>query len=237
MKTHINHLLVSLTMLLCLLASTPASADPAALRLGLAADIDAPKVEAIPSAEDVTPFIGKSLKERSLQQQSWENIPLPLPSALPEFREQRRFNLTVVTDSASGQPLKAVIEPGTPDSTLILPDRPKRKSAEQQLQKHGERYLGFADPKANLVSALDAVLRCGIGSPYAAARIEAVPVRWRYKGRTARDVWIVTLYGIPPLPAHGPYADKANLHQRRHVRNVIDATTGTCVFATNIPHP
>jgi len=102
---------------------------------------------------------------------------------------------------------------------------------------HGERYLGFAEPKISLISALDAVLRCGIGGPYATARIEAVPVRWEHGEQTTRDVWIVTLYGILPLPAHGPYADQANLHQRRHIRNIIDATTGTCLFATDIPQP
>jgi hypothetical protein len=114
---------------------------------------------------------------------------------------------------------------------------PSAKSAQEQMQNEEEIYIDFVNkcPSTSFVNALEIINIKGMGDPYAAKEIFAVLVLHATMDSKPREVWSITLRGIPPLNARGAAAASIPVWQRNHMRNVIDAETGEFLFATNSP--
>jgi len=187
--------------------------------------------------EDYTPFLSKQLIGSQAWQVEFENVSLRLESAIPGYQDQFQRKFIVLIDRNTGQLLSITskFEGKDPDMRPIA----SGESAEEQLRAEEETYHGLPDeePKIGFLDALDIVLSDGIGSPFLAKEIYASYVMHSRMDSEPRPVWIVTLRGLPPMPARGPYGDSIPVWQRNHMRNIIDAMTGESLFATNSPQP
>lgn len=186
---------------------------------------------------DETPFLRKQVIGRRTWQIEFNKVSLRLKSASSGFQDTYRRRFFVLLDENTGQLLsiQSRFEGEAPD----MHPEPAGALAEAQLTAESETYLGLPteDPKIDFLTALDAVLSKGIGSPFLAKEIQALYITETRLGGIPRAVWVVTLRGLPPIPAHGPYGDQIPIWQRNHMRNVVDAATGDVLFATNSPQP
>jgi hypothetical protein len=192
-------------------------------------------------AGDNTPFLARDFENRSVWSVEYSGVSLKLKLANPKYvdkyRQKRTF--TVWLDAKTGQLLK--IRSKFQGEAGEMRQEPSADSAESQLRAAGEFYSGLPNvsvqPRITFLDAVDAVLSQGIGSPLAAKEIDGLCVMHSKMGSTPRLVWVVTLRGLPPIPAKGPQGDLVPAWQRNHIRNVVDAVTGKCLFATNVPQP
>ncbi len=186
------------------------------------------KAQHITIIEDPTPFFSKQLTGRSAWEVELGPIRLPLKSATPGYVDPYARRFMVRIDAATGQIL-SIHAPYAGTDPDLLP-APPADAAEEQLRAEGEIYLAFAPeaPRLSLLEALDRVLTEGIGSPFLAKEISATCVLHSKMGSTPRLVWVITLRGLPPMPARGQHADKIPVWQRNHMRNVLDATEAAC---------
>lgn len=188
-------------------------------------------------AEDRTPFLWRQFVGRRAWRVEFEDVSLRLASAVPGFADPYRRKFSVLIDADAGRLLNVSsrFEGEAPD---VRPP-PPGEAAEAQLRGQREFYLGLpaAEPAVNFLDALDIVLARGVGSPFLAKEIDGVCVMHARLGSAPRAAWAVTLRGLPPMPVEGPQGDAVPAWQRNHMRNVIDATTGEHLFATNSPQP
>lgn len=185
--------------------------------------------------EDKTPFLWRQLIGRRVWRVLFENVSLQLKSAVPGFQDGYRREFTVLIDRDTGQ-LLSVTSLFDGDAPEMRP-QPSGEAAEEQLRAEDEIYHGLPpdEPQINFLDALDIVLSKGIGSPFLAKEIYGVCVTHSRMESAPRSVWAITLRGLPPIPARGRYGDTIPVWQRNHMRNVLDATTGEFLFATNSP--
>ncbi len=193
--------------------------------------------ERVTIRQDDTPFLWRTIVGRLAWRVKIEQVSLQLPSATPGFKDEYQRTFQVQLDANTGTLLgiTSKYDGKAPD----MRPAPSAQVAEDQLRPEEEMYhqLPDVDPKLRLLDALDVVLAKGIGSPFVAKEIHAVYVMHSRMGSDQRAVWAITLRGLPPMQAHGPYADSVPAWQRNHMRNVIDAMTGESLFATNSPQP
>ncbi len=186
---------------------------------------------------DNTPFLWRQRIGKRAWLVTFVNVSLKLPSAIAGYRDPYRRQFDVLLDEDSGELLSitSLFRGAAPD----MRPQPSGEVAERQLSAEKETYEGVPaeDPRVTFLGALDIILSKGMGSPFLAKEIFAVYVMEARMGSPARPVWAITLRGIPPISAHGPYADEVPVWQRNHMRNVIDAKTGEFLFATNSPQP
>ncbi|MBN1843970.1 MAG: hypothetical protein JW883_17045 [Deltaproteobacteria bacterium] len=194
-------------------------------------------VELVTVREDKTPFLWQDIIGRQAWQVEFDGVGLRLKSAIPGFQDQYSRTFFVFIDESTGQLLsiQSVFDGKDPD----MRPQPSGATAEAQLRAEEEIYHKHPedDPKVLFLDALDTVLSKGIGSPFFAKEIHGVYVMHSRMGSRPRSVWAITLRGLPPISAHGRYADSIPVWQRNHMRNVVDATTGENLFATNSPQP
>jgi len=187
--------------------------------------------------EDKTPFLWKQFIGKRAWRVDFENVSLKLSSSIPGYPDSYRRKFTVLIDEETGRLLSisSKFEGEAPDMRPL----PSGEAAEAQLQGQQEVYLGLPtiEPKIKFLDALDLVLSKGVGSPFLAKEIYGVYVLDSRMKSPARAVWAITLRGLPPIPVDGPYGDTVPVWQRNHMRNVLDATTGEHLFATNSPQP
>lgn len=184
-----------------------------------------------------TPFLAKQIVGRVAWRVELSKVSLVLRSSIPGFRDRYRRRFFVLLDEDDGKLLEITSVYGGPASEMR--PVPSAAVAEAQLSAEKEIYLGFPDkdPRVNFLGALDAILSGGIGSPFYAKEINAVYVSHSEMGSPPRDIWAITLRGLPPIPAHGPGGDSVPEWQRNHMRNLVDASTGKVLSATNSPQP
>jgi len=186
---------------------------------------------------DDTPFLHKDVTGTLCWMVEFDNVSLVLPSAEKGFTDVYSRTFFVFLDAATGRLLKITSQrPGA--KTIPYPE-PGVASAERQFRQSSEEYLSFPKerPRMSFLSALDAIVAGGMGSPFLAGEISAVFVLQSTMGSTPRSVWSITLRGIPPRAFHGPGADQIPVWQRNHIRNVIDDATGAWLYATSVPQP
>lgn len=188
-------------------------------------------------AEDNTPFLSKQIVNRLAWRVEVGSVSLKLKSAVADFRDPYLRNFVILIDENAGQLLSVTSKYEGEASDLRLP--PSADAAEKQLRAQQEIYHGFppSAPRIAFLDALDSVLSRGIGSPFLAKEIHASYILHSERGARPRPVWTITLRGLPPRPAHGPGGDEVPVWQRNQMRNVVDATSGVVLFATNTPHP
>jgi len=97
-----------------------------------------------------------------------------------------------------------------------------------------EEYLGFPDdlPAVDFGTAIKA---CQY-SPFVAKRVVGQYVILSKDEREHRPVWVITLWGIPPLKPIGGDADWIPIYQLNHIRQVVDAVTGNLLFTSTHPN-
>lgn len=105
-------------------------------------------------------------------------------------------------------------------------------AAKEQLLDNGETFHSFLKkpPKITFVDALNVVFAEGIPSPTIAREIDAYCVMYSRLSEEIRPAWVIRLRGIPPARKDVP------AWQITAMRNVVDATTGKWLFATNKPY-
>lgn len=177
---------------------------------GLRVASSIPRATLVRLAQDRTPFLGK----KNTGKPAWRvEYGKGSPRVFAVLLEPRQGHLLFLTWPYSSRAL------------------PTSRSAEKQLRSEGEVYSGYPDktPNVSFVAALERL-------PAKEAReIEAVYVLHSHQGSQPKPVWIITLRGLPPIPAHGPHADTVPASQRNHLRYVVDASTGQVLFSTNTP--
>lgn len=187
--------------------------------------------------DDSTPFLAKQIIGRVAWRVELSKVSLELASALQGFHDPYRRKFFVLLDEETSKLLgiASKFDGMDPDMRPLA----SAASAEQQLTAEKEIYISLPvhDPPVRFLDALDAILSGGIGSPFLAKEIDASYVSHARMGAAPRDAWVITLRGLPPLPARGPGGDQVPVWQRNHMRNVVDATTGKVLFATNSPQP
>jgi hypothetical protein len=189
-------------------------------------------------ADDTTPFLSKRIKGKLVWRVDFGPAALVLKSAAPRFRDRYQRTFSVFLDPGSGQ-LLCIRSRFTGAAGDMRPE-PPAASAEAQMAAGGEeKYVDFpaTDPKVAFLDAIDAILDRGIGSPLLAKEIDGIYVMQTSMGAPARAVWMITLRGIPPIPAFGPGANSVPAWQLNHMRNAVDANTGGVLFATSVPQP
>lgn len=187
--------------------------------------------------EDNTPYLSGEITNKNVWRVEFCNVTLRLKSAFPDHTDQYVRRFIVLLDPTTGQLLK--IESTYSGVALDMRPEPSSEIATSQLQAMEEVYLHFPteEPEISFLDALDSVLSNGIGAPFLAKEIIAVYVVHSKMESNPRPVWAITLRGIPPLPARGPSANAVPVWQRNHIRNIIDARNGKCLFAVNTPQP
>jgi len=189
-------------------------------------------------ADDTTPFLSQQIIGRHAWRIDFGPGSLLLKSAVSGFRDRYPRNFSVFLEIQSGRLLAVRSRfKGAPGD---MRPEPPAASGEEQLSAAGaERYVGFptADPKITFLDAVDAVPAGGIGSPFLAKEIDGTYVMDSSMGAPARAVWMVTLRGIPPIPAFGTSASSVSEWQLNHIRNAVDHTNGKVLFSTDVPQP
>lgn len=183
------------------------------------------------------PFLKRDFMGKTVWRIKYDECSLKLKSAAPSIRDTFRRQFTVLIDGASGRLLSVESRYNGKAGELRPPATAEH--AEKQLREDGEIYHGLpdAEPAISFLDALDGVMAKGIGSPYMAKEIRGIYVMHSGQASNLRPAWVVTLRGIPPLKPHGRHAETVPVWQRDHIRNVVDAMTGKCLFATNSPQP
>lgn len=189
--------------------------------------------------DDNTPFLHKQINGRkNVWVSEYKDFKLELKSSSNEDKYKRNFKVYV--DSNDGTLLKITSKFEGFDQNL-LPE-PNAALAEKKIRNVSEVYLGIPkeSPKINFLDALDAVI---IGNPFEAKEIDAI-YTWNAKGgKEPRRVWVITLRGLPPQDFILPYSptygiqEQPAVWQRNHIRNIVDADSGKCLFSSFAPQP
>lgn len=183
------------------------------------------------------PFVSRQFTNRNVWRVEFEPASLKLKSSNQGFEDRYQRKFVVLAEKETGV-IVQVRSRYEGEAEDMRPEPPSAL-AEAQLRKQGEIYHGFplVEPEISFVDALDIVLTRGIGSPFVAKEIDGLYLMHSERGGEPKAVWIITLRGIPPRIAKGPGGDTVPVWQRNHIRNVIDAMSGECLFATNTPQP
>jgi len=177
---------------------------------------------------DSTPFLHAQVSGRRHWKMQFSNLEFPTQGTDQE--PLTLADVTMLIDSATGALVSLISEPG-----ILGPSEVGEMTveyAEESLRQDGDEYLSFL-PGPPTIGFCDAGLAC-FKSPFNAKRIEAFPVLLR-TGRDTLEVWIINLYGIPPMsPLRGP--DPAlPLYQRNHIRQIVDAHSGRLLITSTSP--
>lgn len=205
---------------------------------GLSAVFGPPIATLTKVSNDVTPFLGERNAGKPAWHLEYATNSLRLPSARPGMADRYHRTFTVMLEAASGILFYiASTYEGKPDPDMR--PMPSCGVATEQLSREEEVYDGYpdVDPKIDFLTALDSIVKGGVGSPYEAKEIHGVYVRHSYMGSKPSPAWAITLRGLPPLQPRGRAAQTVPLWQRNHMRNIVDAISGKVLFATNSPQP
>jgi hypothetical protein len=181
------------------------------------------------------PFLGTSITGSNVWRVDMEGASLHLKSARSDIKDNYARSVSVWLDPQNGRLLKIRCVAQTNDTGTQV--RPSTVSAERQMRDSGEVYVDFPaeSPAITFEDALDSILSGGIGSPLQAKEIDGVYVLRSAMEKEPQPVWAITLWGIPPLEAHGRGAKAVPVSQRNHIRNIVDARTGKVLNATTVP--
>jgi hypothetical protein len=188
-------------------------------------------------SDERTPYIWKEYNGRQGWHVEMAEVALRFKSALPSATDRYQRKFVVLLDAGTGHLVSVVSHYDGKDPDLR--DQPSGAAAEMQLGAEDEIYYGLPDqaPRLTFLQALETVLNKGIGSPFLAKEIYGNYVLHSRAGSPQRRVWVITLRGLPPIPARGEHGNSVPAWQRNHMRNVVDDETGTNLFATNSPQP
>ncbi len=179
--------------------------------------------------DSTTPFLDKYASGRS----TWRVVVTYADSQVVDGRPvQRTYPMEVVLDSLDGHLLRIQcdLKELDPEEDVI----PDADFAERQMIASREEYVGFPqDPPA---IGFAAALRACMYNPFAARQIVGQYVLLNKDNRVRHPVWVVTLWGLPPIEPTGGEADWIPVYQLNHIRQVVDATTGRLLFASTHPN-
>jgi len=181
---------------------------------------------------DNTPFLHNQINNCSVWIVKFDSIDLSkaLKSKSPNNSSHRTFD--VFLDQETGKLLK--IHYREPGYDSCISPLPVAGIAEEQMNRTGEKYLGFPDsmPLFSFIEALDNVSH----NPAFAREIIALYVLDSHLVYGSRSAWVIDLRGINPIPISGRNAEiHVPEYQRNHYRTVIDATTRHRIFTDTFP--
>jgi len=187
--------------------------------------------------DERTPFIWKHYVGKEAWSVDFNDVSLRFKSAIPSFEDKYTRRFAVLLDERNGQLISVTSRFDGQDPDVR--EQPSGAAAESQLSAEEEIYYGLPEqgPKLTFLDALEVVLNQGIGSPFFAKEIYGNYVMHSRGGSPQRAVWVITLRGLPPIPAHGSRGDSIPAWQRNHMRNVVDDEAGVKLFSTNSPQP
>jgi len=186
---------------------------------------------------ECVPFLGRVLAQRKAWRVEFKDLNFAEVTGDPRLANPHITQLVVILSPDTGNVLK--VTSVWPKEVPRIASYPTCAQEEQQLTACGTVYSGIPKevPSASLAHALKVSMRWSdeVKQICATYVLESCP---EYKDR---PVWIVTLRGITPsLPVSVP-VEIPNLKipedSRNHLRNVIDAKTGTWLCADTIPQP
>ena len=187
--------------------------------------------------DERTPFLWEQYIGRMAWMVEFTDVRLKFKTSAPNSEDTYTRKFVTLLDEKTGQLINVTSRFVGKDPDLR--EQPSGAAAETQLRSEEEMYYGLpkGEPKLTFLSALETVLDQGIGSPFLAKEIFGNYVMHSRGSAPQRAVWVITLRGLPPIPAHGPKGDSIPIWQRNHMRNVIDGETGVNLFSTNSPQP
>jgi hypothetical protein len=192
-------------------------------------------------SDKTVPFVSKQLRDKMIWQASFRSISLASLATNADqgdlYKWQREFTAFINQETGQFIGIKCKFFGKADDS---MRPEPSADSAEAQLRGAEELYSGVPDayPNISFIEALKGLIDQGVGNPLIAKEIDAWYVLDSHLGSTPRAVWAITLRGIPPVTPRGGEKDQEVPEwQRNHIRYVVDAATGKCLFRTNVPQP
>ena len=187
--------------------------------------------------DERTPYLWKQYEGKKAWQVEFADVSLKFKTSMPDFEDKYMRKFVVLLDEKTAQLISVTSKFKGKDPDLR--EQPSGEVAESQLEAEDEFYYGLPKkgPRLTFLAALEVVLNKGIGSPFLAKEIYGNFVLHSRGGSPKRAVWVITLRGLPPIPAHGEHGDSVPVWQRNHIRNVVDDETGENLFATNSPQP
>lgn len=193
-------------------------------------NVETKQAELIVFNDSTTPFLGEYSSNHKVWQVKFEDVHL---SKFPEDRGDRKFNrnFDVFIDSLSGNLLKITCQNGIVNPEECPPM--DAKYAEEQIQGAGAQYWEFPaeKPKVDFKTAL---MSCPY-NPLTAKIIVGQYVQLTSGNRLPKNIWMITLIGIPPLQPKGGKADWIPVYQRNRIRIAVSAENGKVLFATTNP--
>jgi len=199
------------------------------------------KITSLKLTGDNTPFLSERLNGRVVWRVEFSQCTLKLKSALPSVPDRYPLKRTFMATMYESGGCFIKIATEFAGDTSDLGKQPSAKAAEDQLRRMDEWYTDIPSqpPKLSFLQAVDAVQSGGIGCPNLAKEIDGQYVMDTENGEKPRPVWIITLRGIPPMPGSidplNPREKTVPIRFQNHIRNVIDASTGKCIYATDVP--
>jgi len=186
---------------------------------------------------ECVPFIGKALTERKAWRVEFKDLNLAEVTGDPDLANPHITGLVVILSPDTGNVLK--VTSVWPKGVPRFATHPACAQQERQLTACATVYSGIPkeEPSVSLADALKVSMRWSdeVKQICASYVLESCP------GYKDRAVWIVELRSFPlslpvSVPPHMPNL-KIPDDSRNHLRNVVDAKTGTWLSADTIPQP
>ena len=181
------------------------------------------------------PFLGKVLTGHKAWRVEFKDLNLAEVTGDPDLANPHITALVVILSPDTGNVLK--VTSVWPKGVPRIATHPACAQEERQLTACATVYSGIPkeEPSASLADALKVSMLWSdeVKQIRASYVLESCP---EYKDRA---VWIVELRGFPPSLPVSLWDDMPNFKMpedtRSHLRNVIDAKTGTSLCADTIP--
>ena len=183
------------------------------------------------------PFLGGKLRGRKTWRIEFKNVRLEKAGANSRLANPNITSLIALLAPDTGHVMRV---------TSVWPRRIPRIASypccaeeERQLSKGPSRYTGLPDeaPKVSMLEALANEETMPWGSDV--KQIHAYYVLYTKIRYADRPVWVIHLWGFPPLELpvpEGAVIQNATIGERiGHLRNAIDARTGKWLHADNTP--
>jgi len=183
------------------------------------------------------PFLVDKLRWRKTWRIEFKNVRLETAGANPRLANPNITSLIALLAPDTGHVMR--VTSTWPRGIPRIACYPCCAEEERQLSKGSSRYTGLPGeaPRVSMLVAL-ANEKTMIWSPDV-KQIHAYYVLYAEPRYANRAVWVIHLWGFPPLELPGPkgaVTQNATIGERiGHLRNAIDARTGEWLHADNTP--
>ncbi len=184
--------------------------------------------------DSTTPFLGHYAENRPAWKVEFKGVDFSYLDSYAGDNKDLSRDFVAYFDSADGSFLKIEYKSDRFDSKAcpcLLAEE-----SESRLNRSSEKYLGI--PKTPpTISFFEALQKNPINEK-SAESIEGQYVLYTPGKTEPKPVWIITLCGLPPMPAPGLAGARIRPepeYQRNRMLTVIDAITGRILFSASYP--